>query len=77
MGRLWNVVIQRSLMITLAGLVIVLASSSADAQCGPPLLTKSNRYLTPFPSWFTQTRANIPNRDDQHARCTNCPHGPR
>jgi len=34
MRRLWNVVVQRSLMITLVGLVVRLASSSADAQCG-------------------------------------------
>ena len=34
MRRLWNVVVQRSLMITLVGLVVGLASSSADAQCG-------------------------------------------
>jgi long-chain fatty acid transport protein len=34
MRKLWNVVIQRLLMITLAGLVIVLASSLAYAQCG-------------------------------------------
>ena len=34
MRRLLNVVVQRSLIITLAGLIVGLASSSADAQCG-------------------------------------------